>query len=43
MVSPDPARDPRTFVIVGAGAAGNAAAQSLRQNGFQGRILMISL
>ena len=42
MVSPDPARDARTFVIVGAGAAGNAAAQSLRQNGFQGRILMIS-
>jgi apoptosis-inducing factor 3 len=42
MVSPDPARDARTFVILGAGAAGNAAAQSLRQNGFQGRILMIS-
>ena len=42
MVLPDPARDPRTFVILGAGAAGNAAAQSLRQNGFQGRIRMIS-
>jgi NADPH-dependent 2,4-dienoyl-CoA reductase/sulfur reductase-like enzyme/nitrite reductase/ring-hydroxylating ferredoxin subunit len=42
MVSPDPARDPRMFVILGAGAAGNAAAQSLRQNGFQGRIVMIS-
>jgi apoptosis-inducing factor 3 len=42
MVSPDPARDPRTFVILGAGAAGNAAAQSLRQNGFLGKILMIS-
>jgi apoptosis-inducing factor 3 len=42
MVSPDPGRDPRTFVILGAGAAGNAAAQSLRQNGYQGRILMIS-
>jgi apoptosis-inducing factor 3 len=42
MVSPDPARDARAFVILGAGAAGNAAAQSLRQNGFQGRILMIS-
>lgn len=42
MVMPDPARDPRTFVLLGAGAAGNAAAQSLRQNGFQGRILMIS-
>jgi NADPH-dependent 2,4-dienoyl-CoA reductase/sulfur reductase-like enzyme/nitrite reductase/ring-hydroxylating ferredoxin subunit len=42
MVSPDPARDPRTFVILGAGAAGNAAAQSLREVGFQGKILMIS-
>jgi apoptosis-inducing factor 3 len=42
MAAPDPARDPRTFVILGAGAAGNAAAQSLRQNGYQGRILMIS-
>jgi NADPH-dependent 2,4-dienoyl-CoA reductase/sulfur reductase-like enzyme/nitrite reductase/ring-hydroxylating ferredoxin subunit len=42
MVSHDPQRDPRTFVILGAGAAGNAAAQSLRQNGYQGRILMIS-
>jgi apoptosis-inducing factor 3 len=42
MASPDRGRDPRTFVILGAGAAGNAAAQSLRQNGYQGRILMIS-
>ncbi|HTY64962.1 MAG TPA: FAD-dependent oxidoreductase [Acidobacteriota bacterium] len=42
MISADPARDPRTFVILGAGAAGNAAAQSFRQNGFQGRIVMIS-
>lgn len=42
MASPDPERDPRTFVILGAGASGNAAAQSLRQNGFQGKILMIS-
>lgn len=42
MVSADPGRDPRTFVILGAGAAGNAAAQSLRQNGYSGRILMIS-
>jgi NADPH-dependent 2,4-dienoyl-CoA reductase/sulfur reductase-like enzyme/nitrite reductase/ring-hydroxylating ferredoxin subunit len=42
MVSPDSQRDPRTFVILGAGAAGNAAAQSLRQNGYPGRILMIS-
>ncbi len=42
MVPADPVRDPRTFVILGAGAAGNSAAQSLRQNGFQGRIQMIS-
>ena len=42
MASPDPAHDPRTFVILGAGAAGNAAAQSLRQNGYQGRVLLIS-
>ena len=42
MVSPNAERDPRTFVILGAGAAGNAAAQSLRQNGYEGRILMIS-
>jgi apoptosis-inducing factor 3 len=42
MVAPDPARDSRTFVLLGAGAAGNAAAQSLRQAGFLGRILMIS-
>jgi apoptosis-inducing factor 3 len=42
MAAPDRERDPRTFVILGAGAAGNAAAQSLRQNGYTGRILMIS-
>lgn len=42
MVSPDPARDARTFVVLGGGAAGNAAAQSLRQSGFQGKILLIS-
>jgi apoptosis-inducing factor 3 len=31
-----------TFVIVGAGAAGAAAAEKLRQIGFQGRIVMLS-
>ncbi len=34
--------DRRTFVILGGGAAGNAAAQKLRQEGFQGRLLLIS-
>jgi NADPH-dependent 2,4-dienoyl-CoA reductase/sulfur reductase-like enzyme/nitrite reductase/ring-hydroxylating ferredoxin subunit len=34
--------DDRTFVIVGAGAAGNACAETLRQEGFGGRILLIT-
>ncbi len=42
MVSHEPDTDDRTFVIVGAGAAGNAAAQTLREDGFKGRIVMIS-
>jgi NADPH-dependent 2,4-dienoyl-CoA reductase/sulfur reductase-like enzyme/nitrite reductase/ring-hydroxylating ferredoxin subunit len=33
--------DSRTIVIVGAGAAGNAAAEMLRRRGYPGRILMI--
>ena len=34
--------DKRTFIILGGGAAGNAAAQKLRQEGYQGRLLLIS-
>ncbi|HEX3185664.1 MAG TPA: FAD-dependent oxidoreductase [Pyrinomonadaceae bacterium] len=42
MVSHDPAADPRQFVIIGAGAAGYAAAQTLREEGFQGDVVMIT-
>ena len=34
--------DGRTFVIVGAGAAGNMAAQTLREDGYEGRLVMIT-
>jgi apoptosis-inducing factor 3 len=37
----DPNND-QTYVIVGGGAAGNAAAEELRQIGFTGKIIMIS-
>jgi NADPH-dependent 2,4-dienoyl-CoA reductase/sulfur reductase-like enzyme/nitrite reductase/ring-hydroxylating ferredoxin subunit len=42
MWSFDPAADRRLFAIVGAGGAGGVAAETLRQAGFQGRIVMIS-
>lgn len=42
MVRRDDRADSRLFVILGGGAAGNAAAQKLRQVGYQGRLLLIS-
>lgn len=42
MVDADPSKDDRTFVILGAGAAGYMAAQTLREEGFQGRIVLVS-
>jgi apoptosis-inducing factor 3 len=36
------AADERVFVIIGAGAAGNAAAQTLREDGFKGRIIVVT-
>jgi NADPH-dependent 2,4-dienoyl-CoA reductase/sulfur reductase-like enzyme/nitrite reductase/ring-hydroxylating ferredoxin subunit len=42
MAKYDPAVDPRQFVIIGAGAAGYAAAQTLREEGFRGSVVMIT-
>jgi NADPH-dependent 2,4-dienoyl-CoA reductase/sulfur reductase-like enzyme/nitrite reductase/ring-hydroxylating ferredoxin subunit len=36
------ASDARLFVILGAGAAGYAAAQTLREDGFRGRVVLIT-
>ena len=34
--------DPRTFVVIGGGGAGHACVESLRRNGFNGRIVLLS-
>lgn len=34
--------DERTFVVLGAGAAGSAAVEMLRQQGFQGKVILVS-
>ncbi len=38
----DSRADSRTFVILGAGGAGNAAAETLRQVGFKGKLVMLT-
>jgi len=42
MAKHNPSADGRTFVVVGTGGAGNAAAQTLRQDGFEGRLVMVT-
>jgi apoptosis-inducing factor 3 len=42
MAKHDALADPRQFVIIGAGAAGYAAAQTLREEGFRGNVVMIT-
>jgi NADPH-dependent 2,4-dienoyl-CoA reductase/sulfur reductase-like enzyme/nitrite reductase/ring-hydroxylating ferredoxin subunit len=42
MARHEPSLDPRTFVVLGAGAAGMAAVEMLRQQGFQGKVVLIS-
>lgn len=42
MAQHNPDADGRTFIILGAGAAGAHAAETLRKAGYQGRIVMVS-
>jgi apoptosis-inducing factor 3 len=38
----DPVADSRTFAVLGAGAAGIAAVETLRQEGYRGRLVLVS-
>jgi len=38
----DPEGDARTFVVLGGGAAGNAAVQTLREDGYRGRLVLVT-
>ena len=42
MVKADIQNDERVFAIIGGGSSGNAAAQTLRQDGFKGKIILIT-
>lgn len=42
MARHEPEADKRTFVVLGAGAAGTAAVEALRQQGFLGKIILVS-
>jgi NADPH-dependent 2,4-dienoyl-CoA reductase/sulfur reductase-like enzyme/nitrite reductase/ring-hydroxylating ferredoxin subunit len=42
MTEPDLEADGRVFAIVGTGASGMSAAETLRQDGFKGRIVMVT-
>ncbi len=42
MVNENIKKDKRTFVIIGGGAAGEVAAQTLREDGFEGKIVIIT-
>ena len=42
MASSDFEQDGRTFAIVGGGAASDMAAQTLRQNGYQGKVIILT-
>ncbi|KAK3736315.1 hypothetical protein QZH41_020775 [Actinostola sp. cb2023] len=42
LCQPNPAVDKRTFVIIGGGGSAMKAAESLREEGFQGRVVLIT-